>query len=133
MYAGTISLNNEAVKVSEGIGIQTGDILITAESPGHAMIVAGRAFNSAGKMVCLIAEGYTPAESIHIITNPYSKTLNRWYELSLGEMPKVTARYSFLKTNIRMYAKGSSTVSKPALEECCLRLVNSAQYVMPAA
>lgn len=102
-YAGTISLNGETVKVKQNSNIKTGDILITPGSPGHAVIIVGTAVNNKGEKVYLLAEGYTPAQSIHIITNPYNGALNPWYKLDVTKSPTITARYAFNETNIRRF------------------------------
>ena len=76
-YAGTISLNKETKKVQNDNLVKAGDILITAGSPGHVVIIVGRARSKKnGKIIYLLAEGYTPAQSIHIITNPFSGKIN---------------------------------------------------------
>jgi hypothetical protein len=103
MYAGTISLTNETIKVTKNENIKSGDVLITPGSPGHAVIIVGRAKNKQGKIVYSLAQGYTPAQSIHVLTNPYSGTLNPWYDLDVDSNPTITARYTFLKTNIRTF------------------------------
>ena len=103
IYAGTISLNNETTKVIDNRNIKTGDILITPGSPGHAVIVVGSAQNSKGERVYLLAQGYTPAQSVQIITNAYIQKLNPWYKLDLAKNPTITARYAFKKTNIRSF------------------------------
>lgn len=102
MYAGTISLNKETHKVSNNNQIKSGDILVTPGSPGHAVMIVGRAKNKAGNILYLIAEGYTPAQSIHIITNPFAGT-NPWYSLDVNKHPTITARYVFSQTNIRTF------------------------------
>lgn len=103
IYAGTISLNSETTKVTDNKKIKTGDIIVTPGSPGHAVIVVGSAENSKGQRVYLLAQGYTPAQSVHIITNPFNKKLNPWYKLDLTKHPTITARYAFKKTNIRSF------------------------------
>lgn len=45
MYAGTISLHKETKKVRKNSEIKSGDIIVTPGSPGHAVIVVGRAIN----------------------------------------------------------------------------------------
>lgn len=102
-YAGTISLNKETIRVRENRQIKVGDILITPGSPGHAVIIVGSAINARGKKVYLLAEGYTPAQSIHIITNPYRGALNPWYELDVSKSSTITARYLFKETNLRKF------------------------------
>ncbi len=103
MYAGTISLNNESTPVRNNKNIKTGDFLVTPGSPGHAVIIVGRAKNKSGKTIFLLAEGYTPAQSIHVITNPYDGSINPWYELDINNRPTITARYTFIRTNIRAF------------------------------
>lgn len=100
-YAGTISLNNETIKVTKNSEIEAGNVIVTPGSPGHAVIIVGTAQNSSGDKVYLIAEGYTPAQSIHILTNPFNGSLNPWYKLDVKKNQTVTARYAFEKTNIR--------------------------------
>ncbi len=103
MYAGTISLNNESLPISANKNIMTGDFLVTPGSPGHAVIIVGRAKNKQGKVIFLLAQGYTPAQSIHVITNPFKGEINPWYTLDVSKSPTITARYTFKKTNIRTF------------------------------
>ena len=103
MYAGTISLNMESIGVSDNKKIKTGDFIVTPGSPGHAVIIAGRAKNKQGEIIFLLAQGYTPAQSIHVITNPYDEEINPWYKLDVSKSPTITARYTFVKTNIRTF------------------------------
>ena len=100
-YAGTISLNKETIKVSNNDKIKAGDILVTPGSPGHALIIVGKAVKN-NKSVYLLAEGYTPAQSIHIITNA-TQDINPWYELDVNSGSTETARYTFRPTNIRSF------------------------------
>jgi hypothetical protein len=103
IYAGTISLNRDTKPVKRDADIKTGDVIVTPGSPGHAVIIVGRARNASGRMVYLLAQGYTPAQSIHVLTNPFESGTNPWYKLSLDKSPLVTARYSFSKANIRSF------------------------------
>lgn len=102
MYAGTISLNRETIPVQRNEDIKTGDILITPGSPGHVVVIVGHAKNQDGKSVYLLAEGYTPAQSIHVINNPGNEALSPWYKLDVNQAETHTARYSFY-TNIRSF------------------------------
>jgi hypothetical protein len=103
MYAGSISLNRETNEVKENNKISTGDILITPGSPGHVVIIVGKAKNLNHETVFLLAQGYTPAQSIHVLNNPNNKKKNPWYILDLNKSPTATARYLFKKTNIRSF------------------------------
>ena len=99
-YAGTISLNKETTSISNDDDIKAGDILVTPGSPGHALIIVGKAINANNESIYLLAEGYTPAQSIHIITNR-GTDINPWYKLSTKNAETPTARYTFTPTNIR--------------------------------
>ncbi|MDH5379819.1 MAG: DUF4846 domain-containing protein [Cyclobacteriaceae bacterium] len=103
IYAGTISLNKETIPVKDDRNIKSGDIIITPGSPGHVVFIIGRAKNAEGKIIFLLAEGYTPAQSIHILTSPFSGVLNPWYELSVEDQSITTARYYFNSVNIRTF------------------------------
>lgn len=103
-YAGTISLNNETEAIKNNKDIKTGDIINTPGSPGHAVIIVGRAKNKGGEIIYLLAQGYTPAQSLHEITNPYNQKINPWYELDVNKHPIITARYAFKQTNIRSFS-----------------------------
>lgn len=103
MYAGTISLASESTGLSDNEKIKTGGFLVTPGSPGHAVIIVGRAKNKKGDIIFLLAQGYTPAQSIHAITNPYNEKINLWYKLNIDKHPAITARYAFKKTDIRTF------------------------------
>ena len=100
-YAGTISLNKETTSIINDEDIK-GNIIVTPGSPGHALIIVGMANNINNESVYLLAEGYTPAQSIHIITNA-GEDINPWYKLSTKNNETITARYTFLPTNIRRF------------------------------
>lgn len=103
MYAGTISIDKETRKVTHNDDIKTGDFLNTAGSPGHAVFIIGSAQNSNGDKIYLLAEGFTPAQSIAVMVNPNDNSLNPWYQLDISDDLTKTARYHFPDTNIRSY------------------------------
>lgn len=102
MYAGTISLHRETRPVRNISELKTGDILVLPGSPGHAVIIVGTSVNQNGKKLFLVAEGYTPAQSIHIVTNPYEPKISPWYSLNLDGIVK-TARFHFSEPNFRSF------------------------------
>lgn len=68
-YAGTLSLSKELKPAG---GIQVGDVLIQGGSPGHAMIVVDVAKytgNNGMGDAFIVAEGYMPAQDMHILIN----------------------------------------------------------------
>lgn len=103
MYAGTISLHGETLKLTNKDEIRTGDIIVTPGSPGHAVIIVGTAENNRGEKVHLIAQGYTPAQSIHILKNKTNSRLSPWYKLNTTDKDKTTARYVFKPANYRRF------------------------------
>lgn len=89
-YAGTISLNKE-LKPAETFDI--GTIVITPGSPGHCFIIIDKAKDKNGNYLFKLAEGYTPAQSIYILSNPYHKEVSPWYQLDKGAIH--TSSYAF--------------------------------------
>ena len=102
-YAGTISLNKETFPVTDNKNLKSGDILITAGSPGHVVFIAGVSKNAEGKKLYLLAEGFTPAQSIHVLKNPFDPKISPWYELDVNSEQTKTARYLFKPTNFRRF------------------------------
>ncbi len=102
-YAGTISLDKEGIAVERNADIKPGDYLITPGSPGHSVIVVGRAQNANGKFLYLLAESFMPAQEIHILRNPENAKLSPWYELDICAEKTVTAKYTFKPTSIKRF------------------------------
>ena len=102
-YAGTISLTKETKPVSKTSDLKTGDILITPGSPGHIVFIAGVSEDKNGKKLFLLAQGFTPAQSIHVMKNPFNKEISPWYDLDVNATETKTARYLFNPTNFRSF------------------------------
>jgi hypothetical protein len=102
-YAGTISLNKESNAVLKTSDLKTGDFLITPGSPGHVVFIAGVCQNAVGKKLFLLAEGFTPAQSIHLLKNPFNPNISPWYELDVNTAQTKTARYIFEPSNFRNF------------------------------
>ena len=102
-YAGTISLNKESNAVLKNSDLKTGDFLITPGSPGHVVFIAGVCQNAVGKKLFLLAEGFTPAQSIHLLKNPFNPNISPWYELDVNTAQTKTARYIFEPSNFRNF------------------------------
>ncbi|SHM15267.1 protein of unknown function (4846) [Chryseobacterium contaminans] len=102
-YAGTISLNKETQPVLKSSDLKTGDILITPGSPGHVVFIAGVCKNKEGKKLFLLGEGFTPAQSIHLLSNPFKKNISPWHDLDVNASETKTARYIFKPTNFRSF------------------------------
>lgn len=93
-YAGTISLFHELPAVNSIEAVEVGDMLIYAGSPGHVIMVADVAVNSAGEKLFIFAQGNTPAQSVHLLKNPNDLGKSPWYELEIGA-PLEIPTYSF--------------------------------------
>ncbi len=102
-YSGTISLNKETTPVTKNADLKTGDILITPGSPGHVVFIAGVCINKEGKKLFLLGEGFTPAQSIHLLSNPFDQNISPWYKLDVNTPETKTARYIFKPTNFRSF------------------------------
>ncbi|MDC8105349.1 DUF4846 domain-containing protein [Chryseobacterium sp. PTM-20240506] len=102
-YAGTISLNKETKPVLKSEDLKSGDILITPGSPGHVVLISGACRNKEGKKLFLLSEGFTPAQSIHVLSNPFDKNRSPWYNLDVKANETKTARYIFKPTNFRSF------------------------------
>lgn len=102
-YAGTISLNKETQPVTKNSDLKTGDILITPGSPGHVVFIAGVCANTKGERLFLLGEGFTPAQSIHVLSNPFCKNISPWYNIDVSAQETQTARYIFKPTNFRSF------------------------------
>lgn len=80
-YCGTYSVYeaSQQIRASE---VMPGDMLIKPGSPGHAMIVMDIAVHEkTGEQIVLLAQGFMPAQSMHIVKNEYDTVLNPWYVL----------------------------------------------------
>ncbi|UKB80400.1 DUF4846 domain-containing protein [Chryseobacterium sp. MEBOG07] len=102
-YAGTISLNKETKPVTKNSDLKTGDILITPGSPGHIVFISGVCRNQEGKKLFLLSEGFTPAQSVHVLSNTFNPYLTPWYDLDINAAETKTARYIFKPTNFRSF------------------------------
>ncbi|SIQ62800.1 DUF4846 domain-containing protein [Chryseobacterium sp. RU33C] len=102
-YAGTISLNKETKPVMRNSDLKTGDILITPGSPGHIVFISGACQNQKGERLFLLSEGFTPAQSVHVLSNPFNPYFTPWYDLDVNAAETKTARYFFKPANFRSF------------------------------
>ncbi len=80
MYAGTYSLSKEMKSVEDPNDVQVGDIFIQGGFPGHTVIVLELAMDStSSEKAILLAQGFTPAQDIHVLTNLHDRQMNPWY------------------------------------------------------
>ena len=101
-YAGTASLDKE-LKGIEVKDMQVGDVFIKGGSPGHCVIVTDMAVNkTTGEKVFMIAQGFIPAQDMHILKNYNDKNISPWYYLDFGETLN-TPEYSFTAEQLKRF------------------------------
>ncbi|MFN8252692.1 MAG: DUF4846 domain-containing protein [Ferruginibacter sp.] len=76
---GSASLSRQLHPKNAFKEIAPGDVLIRGGFPGHAVLVTDVAMNSRGQKIYLLAQGYMPAQDIHILVNPSDPGLSPWY------------------------------------------------------
>ena len=101
-YCGTISLNKETRPVKDLDSLHAGDIFIKAGSPGHAMIVVDIAINSRGEKVFMLAQGFMPAQSIHIVKNLLDETISPWYKV-MDDPKIITPAWVFYRDQLKTW------------------------------
>ena len=83
-FCGTASLEKQLAAVTDYRQIKAGDVLIKGGSPGHAIQVMDLATGKEGKIICLLAQSYMPAQDMHVVLNPTNAQLSPWYEIDAG-------------------------------------------------
>jgi hypothetical protein len=101
-YCGTYSLSKELRKVKDLEKIKPGDVFIKGGFPGHAMIVVDVAENDRGEKVYMLAQGYMPAQDIHIVKNPAESEKTPWYKLS-NQIDIETPEWNFQTTDLKTW------------------------------
>ncbi|MBQ9993004.1 MAG: DUF4846 domain-containing protein [Firmicutes bacterium] len=98
-YASTLSLEASAkpIKINE---LQTGDVFIKGGSPGHVVMVADICENADGEKAFLLAQGFMPAQSFHLLKNPASEN-DPWYYASELGYPFRTPEYTFSEGSLK--------------------------------
>lgn len=100
-YAGTISISRDYSKLNDASAIRPGDFFVEAGSPGHAVIIVDVAVNpKTGSKVMLLAQGFMPAQEMHILKNPNSDSLSPWYPVRFGEVLE-TPQWDFTPKHLR--------------------------------
>lgn len=87
------------VKINE---LQIGDVFVQKNMPnGHVVIVVDIAQNRQGQKVFLLAQSFTPAQEIQILSNPTRDDLSPWYELKEG--PLLTPEWRFMSSDLMRF------------------------------
>ncbi|HUX02476.1 MAG: DUF4846 domain-containing protein [Phycisphaerae bacterium] len=102
-YAGSASLSAEMTPVPPGESVWIGDVFIRGGFPGHAVIVVDAAENRrTGKRVMLLAQGFMPAQDMHVLVNPSSPARSPWYEADFGDTLR-TPHWTFRRSELRRF------------------------------
>lgn len=103
MYCGSYTLEKSLHPVNDVSRMQIGDVFVKGGAPGHAEIVVDMAINkTTGKKIYLLAEGYMPAQDIHILLNPSLTSYGPWHELT-NDKQVVTASWIFSSSQLRRW------------------------------
>ncbi len=97
-YANTVSLCKELHPANS---FTVGTVIIIPGSPGHTCIIIDEATAPDKSKVYKMAEGYMPAQSIYILSNPYDENINPWYHLHSGVI--TTASYIFTNYYLKQF------------------------------
>jgi hypothetical protein len=101
-YCGTLTLEQQLRPVARIGEMRIGDVFIHGGSPGHAMLVVDMAEDSAGRKIFLLAQGFMPAQDIHIVRNFNNSTLTPWYSVDYDQ-PVYTPGYIFYPGQLRTW------------------------------
>ncbi len=102
IYCGTYSLSKELISVDETTETLPGDVFIQGGFPGHAILVIDVVLDNKGNRLCLLGQGFTPAQDIHILKNPNNPELSPWYDTNFGNRLK-TPEWTFKKTDLKRF------------------------------
>lgn len=83
--------------------MQCGDVLIRGGFPGHAVVVVDMAEHRlTHKRMYMLAQGYMPAQDIHVLNNPLRPT-SPWYELNDTAATIYTPQFWFKKWEFKRF------------------------------
>lgn len=101
-YAGTKSLARELAAVPER-EVMPGDLFIRPGSPGHAVLVVDVATDRAGRRLMMLAQGFMPAQDMHLLRNLAQPPLGPWFDANFPDTLR-TPEYTFSKGELRRFA-----------------------------
>ena len=90
LYAGTLSLHKDAIKVAMDDDIQPGDFFLTGGSPGHVVMVLDVATKEGSPPIGIIAQGFMPAQEFHIISDTGRHVIDNWFALPTTDTQALT-------------------------------------------
>lgn len=103
-YAGSYSLGRELRSVASTRQMQPGDVLVEGGFPGHVVTVLDMAEErGTGRRYFLLAQGYMPAQEIHLLRNPGDPGLSPWYRLDDFVERLVTPEWTFRPEHLKRW------------------------------
>lgn len=100
-YSGTLSLYNELTKIRSTKRLQVGDMLVHPGTPGHIVMIVDEIKDANGNKRFVLAQGNTPAQSVHMLKNNADSNLSPWYELPQQSFIEIPGYYFQKSTFIR--------------------------------
>ena len=73
--------------------LQVGDMLVYPGTPGHIVMIVDEIQNEKGEKRFVLAQGNTPAQSVHLLKNPNDLSVNPWYQLEIGSYIEIPGYY----------------------------------------
>lgn len=101
-WCGTLSLEKQLTPVSDIRHVQPGDVFIKGGSPGHAAIVMDVVENAKGERMVMLANGYMPAQDIHVVRNIYNEEDSPWIGVN-GKDPVRLPEWTFYSFQLRTW------------------------------
>jgi Domain of unknown function (4846) len=101
-WCGSASLEKQLKRVNAFDEIQTGDVLVMGGFPGHAVTVIDMAISARGEKIFMLAQGYQPAQDMHVLVNMNEPGISPWYRIPEGE-EVYTPEWTFKKTHLRRW------------------------------
>ncbi len=101
-WCGSASLEKQLKRVQDFNAIQPGDVLVHGGFPGHAVTVVDMATDAGGKKIYMLAQGYQPAQDMHVLNNPINPGLSPWYSIDTSSMI-YTPEWWFKKTELKTW------------------------------
>jgi len=97
-WCGTHNLAEEGDRAEGPPAI--GDFLVTGGSPGHAVIVVDLAKDTTGQLRALLAQGYMPDQSAHVLAVGPG---DPWFRLTVGQPVDIPSWGVFQWTDLRRF------------------------------
>ena len=99
-WCGSASLEKQLKPVARYRDLKAGDVFVQGGFPGHAMLVADVAMNDKGDKIFMLAQGYQPAQDMHVVVNPQDAEGSPWYPVT-DDLKISTPEWTFYQQQLR--------------------------------